>query len=418
MEDRSMDLNKIKNNKELKDIIKIVKNNCKGKEFSDIIDDNGFQYIDLVMEGGGMLGIALVGYTYVLEQMGIRFLGLGGTSAGSINALLLAALGKPEEAKGEKLLLELANKDFYDFVDGDSDARDLIDCWIKGVGNIKLGFKAIQVLDNLQNNLGLNPGDSFVNWLRDILKRENIVSTKQLRERMESLPSGLRTRQGKVLDTPEKAGTRLALISADVSTETKVEFPKMACLYWKNPDNVDPALFVRASMSIPYFFEPLKINSLPQGAAAAKRWKALAGFISKNEGGVPKDALFIDGGIMSNFPIDVFHDTSKIPDAPTFGVKLELDHRRKSINGPLNLFGAIFNSARHTLDYDFIHRNPDYMQLVTWIPAEGYNWLDFNMSDEHKMGLFLEGAKSAADFLCGFNWQHYKELRQIIAAEV
>lgn len=38
-----------------------------------------------VMEGGSVLGIALTGYTYVLQQAGIRFLGIGGTSAGSIN---------------------------------------------------------------------------------------------------------------------------------------------------------------------------------------------------------------------------------------------------------------------------------------------------------------------------------------------
>ena len=54
------------------------------KQFSDIIDDNGHQYVDLVMEGGGVLGIALVGYTYVLEQVGIRFLQVGGTSAGDV----------------------------------------------------------------------------------------------------------------------------------------------------------------------------------------------------------------------------------------------------------------------------------------------------------------------------------------------
>ena len=40
----------------------------KGKIFSDIIDDQGNQYVDLVQEGGGVLGIALVGYTYILES--------------------------------------------------------------------------------------------------------------------------------------------------------------------------------------------------------------------------------------------------------------------------------------------------------------------------------------------------------------
>ena len=45
----------------------------KNKPFSDIIDDDGHQYVDVVMEGGGVLGIALVGFTYVLEQVGIDF---------------------------------------------------------------------------------------------------------------------------------------------------------------------------------------------------------------------------------------------------------------------------------------------------------------------------------------------------------
>lgn len=67
------------------------------KEFSDTIDENGHQYVDLVMEGGGVLGLALVGYIYILEQAGIRFIGIAGTSAGSIAALLLSAIDVPEK---------------------------------------------------------------------------------------------------------------------------------------------------------------------------------------------------------------------------------------------------------------------------------------------------------------------------------
>jgi len=412
-----MDTATITNNSDLKKILERVRQECGNKEFSDIVDDNGHQYVDLVMEGGGMLGIALVGYTYVLEQAGIRFLGIGGTSAGSINALLLAALGTPAEAKGEKLLAELANKNFFDFVDGDSDARDFIESWVEGAGNFKLAFKAAQVLDNLQNDLGLNPGAAFTAWIHDILQREGISNYGQMRSRLETIPDGLRTRQGEVLNTIDKAGMRLALIAADVSTETKVEFPKMACLYWGDPDKVNPAQFVRASMSIPYFFHPFRVANLPQGDAARANWEKYAGFIPADEGGVPRDALFIDGGVMSNFPIDVFHTPNLVPTAPTFGAKLELDHRRKKIDGPLGLLGAIFNSARHTLDYDFIHRNPDYRHLVTWIPAEGFNWLDFNMSDEKKIALFLEGARKAADFLCGFNWPNYKKIRETAVSQ-
>ncbi|MNR22609.1 hypothetical protein D3C85_1395710 [compost metagenome] len=54
---------------------------------------------------------------------------------------------------------------------------------------------------------------------------------------------------------------------------------------------------------------------------------------------------------------------------------------------------------------------------MTWIPAKGYNWLDFNMSDKDKIGLFLEGANCAAKFLSTFNWDEYKALRAFTAQE-
>ena len=389
----------------------------RNKTYSDIVDARGLQYIDLVMEGGGMLGIALVGYTWALEQAGIRFLGIGGTSAGSINALLLAALGAPGDAKSPKLLQELASLDFNRFIDGDSDARDLIKAWINKAGKVKLAFKAVQCIDNLNERLGLNPGDEFHNWMGDLLRRENIHTAADLRARMQVVPAGLRTRNGEPLDTPEKMKSDLAIVAADVSTETKVVFPANADLYFADPDNVDPALFVRASMSIPYFFEPMRINDLPQGPQAELRWSKVDFACGEEECGVPDHALFVDGGIMSNFPIDAFHDyDASVPLAPTFGVKLEYDRRWHAIDGPMDLFGAIFNSARHCLDYDFVRRNPEYSQLVQHIPCTRYNWLDFNMSEDSKRGLFREGAERAIAFLQGFDWQKYKDYRQQLHA--
>lgn len=88
------------------------------KEFSDTIDENGHQYVDLVMEGGGVLGLALVGYIYILEQAGIRFIGIAGTSAGSIAALLLSAIDVPEKEKSERLIDMIANMPINTFIDG------------------------------------------------------------------------------------------------------------------------------------------------------------------------------------------------------------------------------------------------------------------------------------------------------------
>jgi predicted acylesterase/phospholipase RssA len=46
---------------------------------------------DLVLEGGGVKGIALVGAVAVLEEHGYEFNRIAGTSAGSIVGALLAA---------------------------------------------------------------------------------------------------------------------------------------------------------------------------------------------------------------------------------------------------------------------------------------------------------------------------------------
>lgn len=57
---------------------------------SDVKDCFGRQCVDLVQEGGGVHGIALAGFTYVLEKMGITFTKMAGTSAGAINTMLLS----------------------------------------------------------------------------------------------------------------------------------------------------------------------------------------------------------------------------------------------------------------------------------------------------------------------------------------
>jgi NTE family protein len=281
-----MDVSTIKNNKTLKEILERVQNECTSnkKLYSDIVDDEGLQYVDLVMEGGGMLGIALVGYTYVLEQAGIRFLGIGGTSAGSINALLLAALGAPNEKKGDKLIKELFSKNFFDFVDGDDDAVDFIECYLSGAKKLKLAFKGAQIIDNLRDDLGLNPGDHFTHWLDGILEKEGIHTLEDLQKRIETIPKGLRVREKEFITTVKKAGCKLAIIAADISTETKVEFPKMAGLYWSNPKEVKPSLFARASMSIPYFFHPFEVDNLPQNEEQIAKWKEYAGFLVDEEG--------------------------------------------------------------------------------------------------------------------------------------
>lgn len=382
-------------------------------QVSDIVDDQ-YQYVDLVMEGGGVLGIALSGYVYVLEELGIRFLQLGGASAGSINALLMAAAGRVEEAKTDRILAALDAQNLADFVDGDDDARDFVQVLVENGKLLKYAWKGLQVVDNFTQDFGLNPGHFFHKWVRSLLAEWGVHTVRDLYEQKRTLAPGqlrLRTGDAYAPDGP----IRLALLAAEVTTESKVVFPEMADLYYADPLAVNPADFVRASMSIPLFFHPYKVAGLPDaGESTREKWRKAVGY----EGPVPQEVYFIDGGIMSNFPIDLFHQHYKVPNCPTFGIKLGLDRNKPNpIAKFTNLLGAIFDSARHVHDFDFITRNPDFRHLVICAETDQYNWLDFQLTPETKGALFAEGARAAAKFVRGFDWSGYKEVRnQLIKA--
>ncbi|MCX9157402.1 patatin-like phospholipase family protein [Niveibacterium sp. 24ML] len=395
--------------------------------YSDVIDDAGHQYVDLVMEGGGVLGVALLGYVYVLEQAGLRFSGLGGASAGSITALALAALGAPAVAKSERLTEIVANMPMESFVDGkddeDDDAPDFINTMLKRPGLAKGLWKAMQVVDNMNEIHGLNRGARFHAWMRDIVLGDAVASTTALRRLMGTTPAGWRLRDGTrhrasqlegrdALPPLDPAKDYLCVVAADIATETKVEFPRMADLYWADVGAVNPADYARCSMSIPLFFAPVRVPLALRDAAHVKRWEDMAGLVADdNIGFPPPEAVFVDGGVLSNFPIDAFHSTHKVPTRPTFGVKLQWDERAHTITGPLKLITQTFNASRHCLDYEFIRKNPDFRQLVAYIDTADHDWLNFRLSDEAKLDLFERGAKAALDFLEGFDWERYKDTR-------
>ena len=138
------------------------------KPISDVVDEHQNQYIDIVFEGGGVFGIALVGYTYALEQAGIRFLNMAGTSAGAINALLLAALGKPNEIKSDKMLEILAEMPMKEFVDGGKTALSLVNDIKKNPKGFtdKIPELLMIYFTNFQNKkFYVNAGQKFETWL-------------------------------------------------------------------------------------------------------------------------------------------------------------------------------------------------------------------------------------------------------------
>ena len=379
---------------------------------SDVILKEGgreYQFVDLVMEGGGTLGIALVGYIHALEQAGIRFLGMGGSSVGAIVSLLAYSCGGRMEAKGEKLAAIVGEMDLGGMVDGRFAARRL--SRLLGKKNAPLRTPRIVIyalfsLCPIFRKLGLNPGDMLFQWISDRLRDSGIATLADLNALTGALPPGLAHRETGAAVTDYD--TSLKLVVADITTSTKVVFPRMAPMYWQQPEKVNPACFARASASIPVFFQPFTVDGVSGIIKSGEHWAQLGNF----SGQLNDRVSFADGGLLSNFPIDLF-DRPGTPRAPTLGVRLGGKNRVvKETRNIKQYAGNLFNALRHNADYDFVYRNPLYRHLIAFIPTDRYNWLDFAMSGEDKLGLFKEGMLAGQAFLETFDWLGYKALRE------
>lgn len=385
----------------------------KNPQVSDTFDDEGNQYVDIVMEGGGVLGIALVGYTYALEKAKIKFCGLAGTSAGAINAMLLGSVKAEKYGTISEELIEIIHtKNFFDFVDSEEFVNKMIKDVLKGQPIIWVGIKNLFNLGKLirfiNKDLGLSEGLNFENWIKQMLEKHGIQNTEDLQNHRNTIAEKLKLKEG--VEGNKIFTSKVAIITSDITTQTKVEFPLYKDLYFKNSNQVSPSKYVRATMSIPIFFKPFNVDDLPENQETL--WKDTVGY----EGEIPKTISFVDGGTLSNFPINVFHTKSGVPRKPTFGVRLGNDRQKfNSVRPFLKYFFAIFNTMRYLHDYDFLLKNRDYRNLIGIIDTDKHNWLNFDITEEEKLDLFKRGVRAAADFLDKFDWEAYKKLRATLS---
>lgn len=479
------------------------RNNGTRPDYSDLTgsDENGeYEYVNYVQEGGGVLGIALIGYTYALEKLGFRFLRLAGTSAGSITTMMLAAVDKknyPEhdfKLQSEVMLHELVNYDLWKLVDGHWLAKKLIRIFI----NYRFGTRLLKFLIGLsvlipilyalyiilfqyaypelsvsggfslvhkifsgiallsvvaliilvciffyfrfrfsRAGFGINTGKNFHNWISGVLEKNNIRTLADLEAKMQERFRNIRMRPDREKrhipgDNLLVPYPYLSIVASDITAQTKVEFPLMAADYWADPASVNPADFVRASMSIPLFFEPFRV-AVPEHVQHSSKLQQMKATLKDKRTSAPKISLFVDGGILSNFPINVFHNPSvQIARLPTLGVKLEDEaHIRPGKEQPeaRSVFGylmTVFSTVRFYYDRDFLKRNAVYEQCIGYIDAAGYNWLNFGMDEKAKKELFIKGVQAAKTFFLGgkvwvdgkekevkgFDWEAFKQDRE------
>lgn len=441
--------------------------------------------IDLVQQGGTMLGIALLGYTYTMERAGVRFRSMAGTSAGAINTLLLSAM--PEEiykeaspfmegkqaVKSELLAYLVANKNFVDLLDRQGFIGRLQRRLIKKVtiigkampyflitlpilllgisfsiytlinGNLFTGanglkeeeirvydfitgtlgitavflFLLFMVFRLFKTNMGVNPGRVVYDWLTDILLTSyvNIRTTKDLKERKKKI----------VVSSDDPAAApfgdpRIVIIAANLTHNRIVKFPENNKDYWLDEyvELVSPATYVRASMSLPFIFYAF----IPRDKHIHQFVQVYPGTNYDPEGttSLHKLARFVDGGMLSNFPIREFHvPPTAAPRYPTFGVllgagllqaaaesKATID--KKFWGEPVFKYVLSFISTfRNFYDRDFVFTHPEFSQIVQAVDTKRFNSLDFGMPLKTKIELFEEGVKAAIRQLENFDWDSY-----------
>lgn len=308
---------------------------------------------DLVLEGGGVKGIALVGAIAEMRDRGYGFgppARVAGTSAGAIVGSMLAA-GMPV-ADMVRIMCEL---DYRSFQDGSRFAV------VRGV--------------SLLSTLGMHRGDALHRWISARLRDCGVETFGQLK-----------------LDDPESAlpphhAYKLVVVVSDVSSGRMVRLPWDYDRYGLNPDDQPVADAVRASASIPVFFRPRRI---------------------RREDG--RTCVQVDGGMLSNYPITIFDREDREPRWPTFGVKLSgrppsrgVFRQWRGIRGPVGYGRALVSTMAEAHDRVRMDE-PSIVARTIFAPTGGVLATDFDLDAATRDRLYTSGREAAAHFLD--TWDH------------
>lgn len=321
------------------------------------------KYADLVFEGGGVKGIGLAGALAALEERDYRPQNVAGTSAGAISAALLAAGYTAAELR--EIILSLDYRRFRD------------KAWEDKVPLIERSLSML--LD-----LGLYEGDYFLAWIRERLEAKGVRTFADLVH-----PD--------FADDP-RFRSRLQVIASDVTRHDLLVLPRDAKKLGIEPDDLDVALAVRMSMSIPVFFEPIRFENPKTG----------------------ETHVIVDGGMLSNYPVWLFDcDDGTPPDWPTFGMLLVEPQPRVPVGARLpkpklagSGTGAVLDYVKALAQTMMEAHDRMYVEQASYvrtipIPTLGVGTTEFDLSKERALALFDSGRRAAEKFLDKWDFEAY-----------
>ncbi|MHB8342351.1 MAG: patatin-like phospholipase family protein [Mycobacteriales bacterium] len=306
---------------------------------------------DLVLEGGGVKGLALAGAVSALGEAGYTFPRVAGSSAGAIAGAFTAAL----QAAGEPLsrLPELAlSLDYRRLTDRSS------------LGRIPLLGEPLAVL--FQD--GLYRGSYLEDFLTGALGELGVRTFADL-----ALPVG--AVPGPAL--PPESAFRLVVTASDLSRRGLALLPWQLADYGLEPATFPVARAVRASAALPLFFQPVR----------------LAG----------SGVTLVDGGLLSNYPFGVFTPVDEpAPRLPTVGVKLAgkpvgppVTHH---VGGAFDLVLAAVETLLDARDSAYVS-DPAAQAATVFIDTSDTSVVDFGISDARKRALLDRGRGAAEAWL-------------------
>ncbi|MGH3073028.1 MAG: patatin-like phospholipase family protein [Gaiellaceae bacterium] len=320
-------------------------------------------YADLVFEGGGVKGIGLAGALATLEERGYKPQNVAGTSAGAITAALLAAGYTADELR--EIIVSLDYRQFQDRA------------WEDKVPLIERSL-------SLLLDLGLYEGNRFLEWMRERLEAKGIRTFADLVHQ-------------DFADDP-KFRSRLQVIASDVSTHELLVLPRDARKLGIEPDELDVALAVRMSMSIPVFFEPVRIENPETG----------------------QTHVIVDGGMLSNVPVWLFDcEDGEPPEWPTFGLLLvepkpsvpigaRLPAPRMAGSGPRAVIDYVKALAQTMMEaHDRLYVEQSSYARTIPIPTIGVGTTEFALSPDRALALYDSGRRAAEKFLDEWDFDAY-----------
>ena len=335
---------------------------------------------DLALEGGGVKGIGLVGAVLVLSEAGYRFRGVAGTSAGAIAASLIAAISNSgREMSALKSCMD--SMEFSKFM-----PEGKLHAFLDHHGGKPGSLMADAAI--LTDRMGIYPGDYLEEWLTPHLLHFGVTNFGDLK---------LTETEDPGMSLADGHDYRLVVHTSDITRSELVRLPWDYPIYGHGPDDQAVVKAVRASMSIPFFFEPVTFDArdaivtvpTPGGGTVVRHHAA-------------GTVTWVDGGMLRNFPIGAFDRVDgKAPRWPTIGIKLSsLQTDFPSTNSCASALAVGTHCLRTMMnEWDAYAVDAATATRTIFVDNGGLTATQFDLTQEQQDMLFLNGVTAATQFV-------------------